>query len=166
MTAQRLLSPFLALTLLSACATTAPSNTEQAQTSAASAANAPVQLAPKDLNTGECALFLFTRDAPRRFVLFSRAASNQAHVIIENQEVTLPLTAAGGDIFGQFLTQQTFANGTETLVLSLTPGEIIENGQRIPVASLTRTMADGWDVITPLQGVRACQPDQTAIQPG
>lgn len=162
MTAYRTLASALALLIAAACATTPTKQVETEIPADQSQANTRPQLSPKDLQAGECGLFLFTRDTPRRFVLFSRAASNQAILFIEDAEITLPLTAAGGDIFGQFLTRQTFSNDTETVNLTLTPGEKIEDGQRIPVASLTRTMADGWDVITPLQGVRACQPDQTA----
>ncbi len=162
MTAYRTLASALTLLIAAACATTPADQSETETPVAPNQADTRVQLSPKDLQAGECGLFLFTRGTPRRFVLFSSAASNQAIVFIENKEITLPLTAAGGDIFGQFLTRQTFSNDTETVKLTLSPGEKIEGGQRIPVASLTRTMADGWDVITPLQGVRACQPDQIA----
>ncbi len=162
MTAHRIFVSLLGFLALAACASTAVTQQENESAAAAPQGDTIMQLSPRDLNPGECALFLFTRDTPRRFVLFSRAASNQASIMLENEEVTLPLTAAGGDILGQFLTRQTFSNGSETINLTLTPGDVIEDGQRIPVASLTRSVPDGWDVITPLQGVRACQPEKSA----
>lgn len=160
MTAHRLYIAALSLMWATACASIPTAQSAETQAVEDDTSTAIAQLVPKTLKPGECGLFMFTRETPRRFVLFSLAASNQANIMLDESEATLPLTAAGGDIFGQFLTVQTFSNDVESLSLRLTPGDLIENGQRVPVASLIRTTADGWEVITPLQGVRACKPDQ------
>lgn len=48
--------------------------------------------------------------APRPFVLFSESPSSSALALLESAPATLPLTRNGGEVFGQFVTDMTFAD--------------------------------------------------------
>ncbi len=117
-------------------------------------------LPPQRLAPGECGLFLWGMSAPRKFVFFSEGTSGEALVLIEDEPKTLKMTSAGGDVFGQFLTEMGFqdaAAGTKVAV-TLNPGEPLEGGQRIDSGSVLMRKADGWETVLPVTGVRVCMP--------
>lgn len=147
---------------LAACTSTPD---EDARTAAAAlpavARDVPVDgLPPQRLAPGECGLFLWGMSAPRKFVFFSKGTSGEALVLIEDQPQRIEMTSAGGDVFGQFLTEMSFrdsAAGTDVAV-TLNPGEPLEGGQRVASGSLLMRKADGWETVLPVTGVRACLP--------
>jgi uncharacterized protein YfaS (alpha-2-macroglobulin family) len=70
------------------------------------------------------------------------------------------VTAAGGEVFGQFVSQLKFADtaaGREVEV-TLKPGEVLEGGQRVDSGNIVIRTAEGWETILPVTGVRACIP--------
>lgn len=115
-------------------------------------------LAPQSLEIGECGLFLWRVSGEPTFIFFSKAASGQARMLIGNEETVLAQAGAGGDIFGQFTTEQTWqaADPPVTVRLSVEPGEALIDGQRVPAGRLRVTDAAGWETIIPVAGVRAC----------
>lgn len=115
-------------------------------------------LGPQELLVGDCGLFLWSQTDVSKFIFFSKALSGTA--TFAQGEVPLVLTqiAAGGDIFGQFNTNMTYAtqDGRE-LALSIEPGENLDGGQRIESGMINIRDAEGWDTKLPVLGVRACQ---------
>ena len=148
------------LAFLGACTSTgtAPATDSPASTStpAASAISLPAQT----LKPGTCGLFLWTRDEPRHFVLFFPAGAATAEAIVDGRQQTLRVDSQDGDVFGQFLTRMAFSTPEGSPVtLTLAPGEEIEGGRRVPLARMTSTNGEGWEIITPLTGLTACQPE-------
>ncbi|MEZ6000849.1 hypothetical protein [Hyphomonas sp.] len=122
----------------------------------------PVEYAlpAQTLKPGKCGLFLWTRDEPRHFVLFFTAGEATAEAILDGRRQALTIDSQEGDVFGQFLTRMAFRKPDGNPVsLTLSPGEEIEGGRRVPLARLIYNNAEGWEIITPLTGLTACQPE-------
>jgi hypothetical protein len=146
------------LVFLGACASsgTAPVSDTHAAAPDAAVTSLPAQ----SLEPGTCGLFLWTRDEPRHFVLFYPAGDPTAEAIIDARRQTLNVDSQDGDVFGQFLTRMAFSRPDgNPVMLTLTPGEEIEGGRRVPLARMIYNNADGWEIITPLTGLTACQPE-------
>lgn len=148
--------------LASACASP-PENTAPVPASAAPAGVQDVPsdgLPPQRLSPGECGLFLWGMSAPRKFVFFSEGTSGEALVLIEDLPKVVTMTSAGGDVFGQFLTEMSFQDtaASTRIGVTLNPGEPLEGGQRVESGSLLIRKADGWETVLPVTGVRACMP--------
>ena len=150
-----------ALCALAACA----SSPEQAAAKAAAAAPAistvPAEgLPPQRLARGECGLFLWSMSAPRRFVFFTKGSSGDALVLIGDKTTSIPMTSAGGDVFGQFLTKMTFEDlaSKAKVTVSIEPGKPLEGGQRVGSGNIQFRDAEGWETVLPVTGVRACMP--------
>lgn len=117
-------------------------------------------LGPQTLAPGECGLFLWSQTDVSKFIFFSRALSDSAVFAQGEDPVSLSQTLAGGDIFGQFNTRMTYvSNDGRQLELSVTPGELLDGGQRIEQGLLSLTDREGWLTKLPVLGVRACQPE-------
>ncbi|KJS26714.1 MAG: hypothetical protein VR75_06450 [Hyphomonadaceae bacterium BRH_c29] len=144
--------------LLAACAS-APSETEalvEGSSTSASLQSLPTQT----LEPGVCGLFLWTRDEPRRFTLFYPSGSATAEAIVNGRQDTLTKESQGGDVLEQFMTFMRFhAEDGSPVELSLKAGELIEGGRRVPSARMISKNAEGWEIITPLAGLTACQPE-------
>lgn len=117
-------------------------------------------LQAQTLSAGECGLFLWTADSPRRFVFFFQAGNETADAIVDARQVRLSPTSQAGTIFGQFMTNLGFVSPQGLRVnLSMLPGELVEGGQRVSSAQMSIIDTQGWETIVPLVGVRACQPE-------
>lgn len=117
-------------------------------------------LPPQRLAPGKCGLFLWGMSAPRQFVFFAESPVTTALVLLEGQPVSLPVTAAGGEVFGQFVSQLKFADAAagREVEVTLKPGEVLEGGQRVDSGNIVIRTAEGWETILPVTGVRACIP--------
>ena len=141
---------------LTACA----SGNARKQAAAASTAPAAESLPAQTLAPGACGLFLWTRDEPRHFVFFFPAGGTKARAVLNGQQADLSVISQGGEVFAQFMTEMKMATPANLPVsLSLQPGEQIEGGRRVPSARMISMNAEGWEVITPLSGTTACQPE-------
>lgn len=153
----------LSAALLCACASTPAEDKSDAAAAAArsTVSEVPAEgLPPQTLEAGECGLFLWGMAAPRRFSFFTESSSGEALVFHEGTAHTLVQTDASGEVFGQFFTETQYlsADGTWSVNLSITPGDILEGGQRVETGRLVTTSADGWETVLPVTGVRACIP--------
>ena len=79
---------------------------------------------------------------------------------MNGRQQTLNVDSQDGNVFGQFLTRMAFsAPDGDAVTLTLTPGEEIEGGRRVPLARMIYDNEEGWEIITPLTGLTACQPE-------
>lgn len=117
-------------------------------------------LPAQHLAPGACGLFLWRAAAPREFIFFTTDSGTGTLAYIDGKSQALTATGAGGDVFGQFLTEMEYSvSGTGLIArTSITPGEVIEGGQRIDSGNLTVVDAEGWETIVPVTGARACMP--------
>ncbi len=146
------------LAFLGACASSGAPPAADVPTGASTAATA--SLPAQTLEPGTCGLFLWTRDEPRHFVLFFGAGDTTAKAIMNGRQQTLRVDSQDGDVFGQFLTRMVFsAPDGDDITLTMTPGEEIEGGRRVPLARMIYDNEEGWEIITPLTGLTACQPE-------
>jgi len=147
----------VALACLGGCASTgsvAASATDGGSAAGAKAASLP----PQTLEPGGCGLFLWTRDDPRHFVLFFPAGGLEAEAMLNGRQQTLSVESQEGDVFGQFMTRMSMRDTDgERVSLTLAPGDEIEGGRKVPLARMISKDAEGWEIITPLTGLTACQ---------
>ncbi|MEO0817238.1 MAG: hypothetical protein AAFX86_07995 [Pseudomonadota bacterium] len=146
--------PFL---LLAGCATTTSSGGQSSPTTA-TAASTQTELPPQQLELGECGLFLWSLSGDPTFVFFSKATEGSAKMFIGSNVEALSQTGAGGDIFGQFMTEMEWISaGTgHRIDLQIVPGENMIEGQRVSNGRIKLTDAEGWETIIPVRGARAC----------
>lgn len=146
-----------ALAFLCACTTTQkeaprPAQPEKTETS----------LPAQDLEPGECGLFLWTAQEPHRLIFFRKADSASADGILSSKRTTLSVVAERGTIFGQFLTDVDYrSDDGQSVIVSLVPGEQVEDGQRTKSAEIRVRTSDGWETIIPASGLTACLPADT-----
>lgn len=147
------------------CAACATSTSDTARVASAAAAQV-VQQVPEEglpaqrLNAGECGLFLWSMTTPRKFVFFTKASAGEAQVWHEGKTLPLQTVDSHGDIFGQFMTSHDYItrDGALEVGLNFTPGERLEQGQRIASGRLVIRAGDGWETVQPVSGVSACMP--------
>lgn len=162
---QRMVFLAVGMLALSACQSATQSSRSHTTRQQAASASAALQvlpesaLGPQQLAAGECGLFLWSKTDTSKFIFFSKALSGQALMAQGEDQVALEQTGAGGDIFGQFNTRLQFSTrrSDQTVNLVITPGELLDGGQRIETGLLTTIRADGWQTKLPVLGVRACQ---------
>lgn len=117
-------------------------------------------LGPQMVEPGECALFLWSKTDTTKFIFFSKALSGEATFAQGEEPLTLVQSTAGGDIFGQFNTRTAYlAPDGRQLSLSLEPGEMMIDGQRVEDGLIRLDDLEGWQTVLPVVGVRACQPE-------
>lgn len=144
-----------ALIGLSACATT--NGSEKSAGNETEKAVASDRLSAKQLAQGECGLFVFAGDHSRKFVLFSQDNDNYASWWNgEQEERILRLSASGFDEFDQSPIQTFEISDGSVLKLELFAPTEVDNGLRYDAGSIKITNGDGWEKVTPVYGVVAC----------
>ena len=152
--------------VMAACSTTTDVQDSGGRSSAGqSAEQAQINETPKTglpaqkLDPGACGLFLWERRESPDFVFFSKGASEEALIWYEGETHSLTRMGVSGDVFGQFLTEQTYTmSGGRVVQLTMTPGDLLVGGQRVPEASMKVVDSEGWSTLIPVAGVTACQP--------
>ncbi|MEQ9316639.1 MAG: hypothetical protein RLN72_12370 [Henriciella sp.] len=115
-------------------------------------------IGPQTLADDECALFLWSQTDASKFIFFEKAQSGMAKMQIADMAVDVTQTGNRGEIFGQFLTEQSFAGPMgERIEVVVVPGEDLQGGQRVESGRITITTSEGWRTVLPVLGVRACQ---------
>lgn len=154
--------------LLSACASGQADHAGMTSAQASGIAQPPRPVAgatveslpPQTLPAGKCGLFLWTQEEPRHFILFYPAGGVSAEAILNGHQERLTLESQGGEVFTQFMTNMAFRSGEGSPVkLTIEPGEMVDGGRRVPAARMISRDQEGWEIITPLAGLTACQPE-------
>lgn len=118
-------------------------------------------LSPQDLRTGQCGLFLWSRDDTRDLVLFGSGSRAEAKMNIAGQDVTFARTAAeGANTLGQY-PRQSYQRGDLSINLSMDiePRPNLSGGAVVPRGSLRFEQTGGWNLVLPVGGIIACQPE-------
>ncbi len=143
-----------ALLMLGACGTTATNAKSNTKTKITAQQD---RLAPRDLNTGECGIFVWTADPARRFVFFSQMDSATASWWSDSGEVEINRISSNGlPSFGQLPDQTYQLPDGAALKLKLNDPEDVDNGTRYRSGAITQTAADGWEKVVPVSGIAAC----------
>ncbi len=115
-------------------------------------------LPPQTLGPNECGLFFWSQTDISKFLFFTRSGDEDAVFLFEGMETPATLIDAGGNIFGQFLTNLTYAVQKDDRIVEIDyePGEDLVNGARISTGHISYTDSDGWKATVPIVGARAC----------
>lgn len=118
-------------------------------------------LPAQDLSSGQCGLFLWAGSAPQQpvftFAAFDTPA--EARIRVDGRTRSLRRTDAQGPVrYGQ-AERQTFSDGRLTIVVSVAfdGSRALADGAAIQSGAMRITGADGWETITPVGGMAACQ---------
>lgn len=123
------------------------------------------RLAPRDLNAGECGIFVWTADNARRFVFFSQTDSSTASWWGESGEIEIARTSSDGlPAFGQTPNQTYQLPDGGELNLKLGDPEEVDNGTRYRTGAITQKAANGWDKVMPVSGIAACNVKPVSAQ--
>jgi len=114
-------------------------------------------LAPRDLNDGECGLFIWAGEA-RHFILFVQTGTG-AVLAREGQEVPLSIqsTSQDADLYGQDPVQSFTDPDGKVYALNLSRAEAIDGGIRYRQGTWRYKDEQGWDVLTPVYGLSSCR---------
>lgn len=142
-----------ALTLFAGCASVA--NSGKTQTS--NAAKLDDRLAPRNLNNGECGIFVWTADIAKRFIFFSQADKPTASWWSKDGEIEITRRASDGiSAFDQLPAQNFDIPSGGRLKVTLFDPEDVDNGTRYKSGAITQTTIDGWEKVVPVIGMSAC----------
>lgn len=144
----------VALLALGACGTTGTKTKSKTKTKISAQQD---RLAPRNLNTGECGIFVWTADTARRFVFFSQMDSATASWWDNDGEIEIPQIASNSQATLGQAPDQTYQlpNGGQ-LKLQLSDPEEVDNGTRYRTGAIAQTAADGWEKVIPVSGIAAC----------
>lgn len=142
---------------LTACATVPTPETVEPKTGI-SATVVKTGLPAQTLKSGDCALFVWTADAKRRFILFSQAKSRSGLWHNGGEDIAISISdQAGTPANRQFPAVDYDAADASALMLNLQDREPIVDGTRFKAGTLQIVKADGWNRVMPVVGLSACQ---------
>lgn len=117
------------------------------------------ELPPQRLDSGQCALFLWTRETPPRRVFMALQTPALARLKINGGIVELPRVSAEGEaVFGHPPVQRYAGAGYEmTVRIQAEVRSGMAGGAVAPSASIEYRSADGWQTVIPAAGIVGCQ---------
>lgn len=144
---------FTAALGLTACATT-PGDTNSNQQSS----KPTDRLSARELDQGDCGMFVWTADKARRFILYSQADKANANWWTEDGEVLVArVSDSGFSVYGQPPIQEFRMSDGGSLSMTLNDPEDINNGIRYKSGAVHVSDAQGWDKVIPVVGLAGCQ---------
>ncbi len=152
----RMISLLLAASCLASCATL-PGETDGAPV-VSSPAGPVTALQPQELRPGQCAVFLFERRPPNRFVLFEDLDAGQAQIVHDGRVHRASVSGQRGAFVTGEAFSRAYVESAESLTFTL-EGEVGEetgSGPRLENVLLSVIAADGQRIVRPLAGVRSC----------
>ncbi len=143
---------FIAALMLSGCAAV-QGVTRPPEISSKTALN---QLAPQDLKRGDCAMFVWERAAPNRFILFTRAQTQSGVWYDGAQSRAVTITSEAGEQSQRQSPAQDLSAGDKILGLSLSGAQAITDGTRYKEGVLRVSGGPDWDRVIPVVGLSSC----------
>jgi len=115
-------------------------------------------LSPRELSEGQCAMFLWAKQAQTRFIFFA-GSDGSAVMMLNGKERSFSRTAAEGNpAFGQFTRQRFDAGGWRAaLTVEVEARRGLLGGAVIPRGALRVSEPEGWERILPVAGLIACK---------
>jgi len=115
-------------------------------------------LAPRQMAAGQCAMFLWVRNAERKLVFYGSAAG-EARAVLDGREVGMTRTSINGhEAFGQYEDQTYTYEGQRIQVrVDFERRAGMERGVVVPQGTLRLQQADGWETVLPVGGLVACE---------
>ncbi len=115
-------------------------------------------LPPREMEKGECAVFLWSEESSRPLVYVQNIASEQSTMLINQKSVDLARDGASDMIIPGFYAQQSFKSDTTELIVRLKPevGRNLYEGIKIPSGVLTVKNQDQSQNILAVSGLLGC----------
>ena len=144
--------------VLAACETVSPATAPTPERS--DIPKVSTDLSPRNLNPGECGLFVWAGEA-RTFILFAQSGRG-AQYASGGQELALtPITTDGeslsSDLYGQIPMQSFLDETGRRYDLRLSHASEIQDGIRYAGGYWRHKNDEGWGVVTPVYGLSTCQ---------
>jgi len=115
-------------------------------------------LPPRKLAAGECAMFLWLRNAERKLVFFGNA-EGIGRAVLDGKEVGMKRTGIEGrEAFGQY-EDQTFIHQASRVHIHVgfEKRDGMNRGVVVPQGTLRLQEDSGWEYILPVAGLVACE---------
>ena len=144
-----------AVFLAGGCGTVSKSTPSQDASTASQNSTANNSLTARNLERGECGLFVWSADQDRRFILFSQSQKSKAVWAGPSGEDKLRITQKSGQVFQEQYTEQTFA--PQNLTLTLKNDESLIDSTRFKGGTLSQIQADGLERISPIAALSICR---------
>lgn len=115
-------------------------------------------LPPREMNTGECAVFLWSEENSRPLVYVQNIATDQSTMLIDRKSVELARNQASEMIIPGFYARQVFTANNVHLSVRLRPdaGRNLYEGIKIPSGILTVRRDDQSENIMSVSGLLGC----------
>lgn len=129
-------------------------------TLAAATVEVPLEEIPAQrLDSGQCALFLWTRGSPPRRVFMALQSPALARVKVGGRVLDLPRVGWEGEaVFGHPAMQRFAGSGLELKVtIQADARSGLVGGAVAPTATIEYRSADGWETVIPAAGMVGCQ---------
>lgn len=104
-------------------------------------------------------MFVWTRGAPHRFILFEDERAQQVKIAHDGEihELDAPLERAGFPAGGRFERIYSSSQNDRVFTFSGVVGEPTRSGVRVERALLKTRRADGSETVRPVLGLRSCR---------
>lgn len=125
-------------------------------------------LAPQTLSQGACGLFVWTREAPHRFILFENERARRVEIVHAGGIHALEVPAQRADFLPGERIERVYPASGRDLVFTLSGrvGEPTRSGVRIERGLLKIERRDGTDIVRPVLGVRSCRSEMPVAPEG
>ncbi len=114
------------------------------------------QLAPQNLGAGQCAMFVWERTAPNRFILFTQASARSGQWYDGTQSRAARVTSQGETNAQRQSSVQSLISGDKVLELSLGDAQTITDGTRYKEGVLRVSGGAEFDRVIPVVGLSSC----------
>ncbi len=115
-------------------------------------------LPPRKLAAGECAMFLWLRNAERKLIFFG-AREGTGRAVIDGEEVGMKrIVIDGREAFGQYENQTfTYPGHRIQINVGFETRAGMDRGVVVSQGTLRLQQDDGWEYILPVGGLVACE---------
>lgn len=116
----------------------------------------PGQLSPQNLARGDCAIFVWERAAPNRFILFTQSRTRSGLWYDGNIALPVTLDEESGEAEQGQSPQQKLSGADVALDLRLLEAQVITDGTRYSGGRLRVEQGEDWEKFVPVVGLSSC----------